>query len=77
MLGECTDRGAMNIGFGWVVTIKDVVRLVLKATGHDNAQIIFSSTKPTIASLRTINILKAERLLYFKPIIDLEDSIFL
>jgi nucleoside-diphosphate-sugar epimerase len=49
--------------------------MVLKATGHDSAQVIFDSTKPTTIPFRMVDISKAERLLNFKPIIDLEDGI--
>jgi GDP-L-fucose synthase len=75
MLEKYAEGDAVNIGYGQVVTIKDIVRMVLKATGHDSAQVIFDSTKPTTIPFRMVDISKAERLLNFKPIIDLEDGI--
>jgi len=75
MLKKYAEGDAVNIGYGQVVTIKDIVLMVLKATGHESAQTVFDSTKPTTIPFRMVDISKAERLLNFKPIIDLEDGI--
>lgn len=75
MLEKYAEGDAVNIGYGQVVTIKDIVRMVLKAARHDSAQVIFDSTKPTTIPFRMVDISKAERILNFKPIIDLEDGI--
>lgn len=75
MLEKYAEGDAVNIGYGQVVTIKDIVRMVLKAAGHDGAEVIFDSTKPTTIPFRMVDISKAERLLNFKPMIDLEDGI--
>ncbi len=75
MLEKYAEGDAVNIGSGQVVTIKDCVRIVLKAAGHDNAQVIFDSKKPTTIPFRMIDISKAERILNFKPIMNLEDGI--
>jgi len=63
MLERYSEGDAVNIGYGQVVTIKDIVKMVLKATGHDSAQVIFDSTKPTTIPFRMIDISKAERIL--------------
>lgn len=75
MLEKHAECDAVNIGYGKVVTIKDVVQMVLKAAGHDSAQVVFDSTKPTTIPFRMVDISKAERLLRFKPRVDLEDGI--
>ena len=74
-LEKYAEADAVNIGYGRVVTIKDIVRLVLQATGYDTAQVIFDSTKPTTIPFRMVDISKAERILNFKPEIHLEDGI--
>ncbi len=75
MLEKYAEGDAVNIGYGEVVTIKDIVQMVLKAAGHDSVQVVFDSTKPTTIRFRMVDISKAERLLGFKPLIDLEDGI--
>lgn len=75
MLEKYAEGDAVNIGYGQVVTIKDIVRMVLRAAGHNDAQVIFDSTKPTTIPFRMVDISKAERILNFKPIIALEDGI--
>jgi Nucleoside-diphosphate-sugar epimerases len=75
MLEKYAEGDAVNIGYGQVVTIKDIVRMVLKAAGHDSAQVFFDATKPTTIPFRMVDISKAEKILKFKPIIDLEDGI--
>lgn len=74
-LEKYAEGDAVNIGYGRVVTIKDIVQLVLQATSHDTAQVIFDSTKPTTIPFRMVDISKAEKILNFKPEIDLEDGI--
>jgi len=75
MLEKYAEGDAVNIGYGEVVTIKDIVQMVLKAAGHDSAQVVFDFTKPTTIRFRMVDISKAERLLGFKPRVDLEDGI--
>ncbi len=75
MLEKYTEGDAVNIGYGQVVTIKDIVRMVLQSAGHNDAQVIFDSTKPTTIPFRMVDISKAERILNFKPIVALEDGI--
>jgi GDP-L-fucose synthase len=74
MLEKYAESDAVNIGYGRGVTIKEVVQIVLETTGHD-AQVIFDSTKPTTIPFRMIDISKAQRVLNFKPEIDLEEGI--
>ena len=63
MLEKYTEGDAVNIGYGQVVTIKDIVRMVLQSAGHNDAQVIFDSTKPTTIPFRMVDISKAERIL--------------
>jgi GDP-L-fucose synthase len=62
----------VNIGYGRTVTIKDVVGAILKAAGHDRAQVVFDSSKPTAIPVRMVDTSKAKRLLGFEPSVSLE-----
>ncbi len=62
----------VNIGYGRTITIRDVVRYVLKAAEHDNAQVRFDASKPTAIPVRTVDTSKAKRLLGFEPSVTLE-----
>ncbi|MBN2570169.1 MAG: NAD-dependent epimerase/dehydratase family protein [Deltaproteobacteria bacterium] len=75
VLEKYAECDAVNLGYGKVVTIKEIVQMVLKAAGHHNAKIIFDSTKPTTIPFRMIDTAKAERLLGFNPTISLEKGI--
>ena len=50
----------MNIGYGQVETIRDIVYMVLKAAGHKMSG-VFDSTKPTTIPFRMVDISKARR----------------
>jgi GDP-L-fucose synthase len=65
----------VNIGYGKTVTIKDVVGAILKAAGHDRAQVVFNSSKPTAIPVRMVDTSKAKRLLSFEPSISLEQGL--
>jgi len=65
----------VNIGYGKTVTIKDVVGAILKAAGHDAAQVVFNSSKPTAIPVRMVDTSKAKRLLGFEPSVSLEQGL--
>lgn len=65
----------VNIGYGKTVTIKDVVGAILEAAGHDKAQVVFNSSKPTAIPVRMVDTSKAKRLLGFEPSISLEQGL--
>lgn len=75
MLEKYATCDAVNIGYGKVVTIKEIVQMVLKAAGHDNAEVVFDSTKPTTIPFRMVDTSKAEKLFSFKPMLSLEEGI--
>lgn len=62
----------INIGYGKTVTIKDIVTLVLAAAGHDQAQVVFNSSRPTAIPVRMVDTTKARQLLGFEPAVSLE-----
>lgn len=65
----------INIGCGGAVTIRQVVGTILKAAGHETAEIVFNASKPTAIPVRMVDTSKAGRILGFKPAISLEDGL--
>jgi GDP-L-fucose synthase len=66
---------AVNIGYGTSFTVKDVVRIVLQAAGHDKARIQFDASKPTTIPFRMVDITKAREKLGFEPQMTLEQGL--
>ncbi|MDO9543190.1 MAG: NAD-dependent epimerase/dehydratase family protein [Kiritimatiellia bacterium] len=65
----------VNIGFGRGICIRDVVKVVLKAAGHDRADIVFDASRPTAIPRRLVDISKARKLFGFEPEITFEAGI--
>jgi GDP-L-fucose synthase len=65
----------INIGYGATVTIKDVVREVLKAADYCDAPIVFDASKPTTIPFRMVDTSKAKRLFGFEPSVTLADGL--
>ena len=65
----------VNIGYGRSTTIKDIVKIILKAAGYENAKVVFDSSKPSTIPIRMVNTSKAERTIGFKPQITLEEGL--
>lgn len=65
----------INLGYGSSVTIQDVVNLVLKHTGHTDAQVVYDISKPTTAPIRMVDTTKAKAILDFEPMISLDSGI--
>ena len=64
----------VNIGSGVGVSIKDLVKLIVKLTGF-NGEIYFDTTKPQGQKIRTGSIEKAKILFNFKPQYSFEEGI--
>lgn len=64
----------VNIGYGKVSTIREIVGLILEAAGHD-ATVVFDATKPTTIPVRMVDCSKAKALLGFEPNIPLKDGL--
>jgi GDP-L-fucose synthase len=75
MLEKCADCTPVNLGYGKIVTIKEVVQMVLKAAGHENAEVVFDSTKPTTIPFRMVNTSRAKEILNFEPTVSLEEGL--
>jgi len=65
----------INIGYGKTVTIRDVVQSILKAAKHDNAQVVFNSSKPTAIPVRMVDTSKAGQILGLEHSVSLEEGL--
>lgn len=75
MLEKCATCEPINIGYGKGVTIKEIVQIILKASGHKNAKVEFNTSKPTTIPFRMVDTSKAKKILGFEPIVSLEEGI--
>lgn len=66
---------AINLGYGKGFTIKDVVRIILQEAGHDQAKVVFNSSKPTTIPFRVVDITKARTVLGWEPKVSLEEGL--
>lgn len=72
MLEKGNNCDPVNIGYGRSFSIKEIVRLILKAAGHESADTRFDASKPTTIPYRATDIAKARTLLGFEPKFTLE-----
>lgn len=75
MLEKYAAGDAVNIGYGKAVTIKEVVNIILKASGHNKAEVVFDSSKPTTIPVRMVDTTKAKEILGFEPDVSLEEGL--
>lgn len=75
MMERAANCDPANIGYGKATTIKEVVRIILKAAGNEGAEVVFNASKPTAIPFRAVDISKARRLLGFEPEISLESGL--
>jgi len=75
MLEKHATCDPVNIGYGQGATVKQIVQIILRAAGHENAKLIFDTTKPSAIPFRMVDITKARRLLGFEPRVTLEDGL--
>lgn len=57
----------INIGGGKPITIRQVLKAIIKADDFRDPKIIFNSSRPTMIPIRLININKAKKILHFTP----------
>jgi GDP-L-fucose synthase len=75
MLEKHASCDPVNIGYGKTVTIKEIVAIILKASGDDKAKLVFDSSKPTTIPFRMVDTSKAKKILNFQPQMSLEDGL--
>ncbi|MBM3889385.1 MAG: NAD-dependent epimerase/dehydratase family protein [Verrucomicrobia bacterium] len=75
MLEKHATCDPVNIGYGKTGTIRQVVETILKAAGHEQAELKFDATKPGTIPFRMVDTSKAKRLLGFEPRVTLEEGL--
>ena len=75
LLEKHADCDPVNIGYGKVVTVREIVRLILDAADYEDAQIVFDASRPTAIPFRMVDTSKAKRLLAFEHEISLEEGL--
>lgn len=75
MLEKYAECDPVNISYGKVVTIKEIVRLILEAADYKDARIVFNASKPTAIPFRMVDTSKAKRLLGFEYEMSLEKGL--
>jgi GDP-L-fucose synthase len=65
----------VNIAYGKGYSIKETIEIILKAAGHENADVRFDATKPSTIPFRTVDTNKAKQLLGFEHSISFEDGL--
>jgi len=65
----------VNIGYGKVVTVKEIVRMILKAADYEDARVVFNSSRPTTIPFRMVDTDKAKKLFGFEPSVTLEEGL--
>lgn len=64
-----------NIGGGKPLTVRKILKVILKEEGFENASIVYNNAKPTMIPKRLININRVKRELGFMPTTSLENGI--
>jgi GDP-L-fucose synthase len=65
----------VNIGYGQAATVREIIEIILRAAGHENAELKFDTTKPSTIPFRMVDTSKAKRLLGFERSVSLADGL--
>lgn len=65
----------VNIGAGEWHTVREILDMILRIDGYENAEITYNSNKPTMIPKRRVSVDKAKLLLGFEPKVTIEDGI--
>lgn len=65
----------VNIASGQPITIKEIIKLILKSTGYKDANVEFDESMPSMIPKRMIDISKAREILGFTPRTNISDGI--
>ena len=68
--GDC-----VNIASGQTITIREIIKLILKSTGYNDANVEFDDSMPSMIPKRMIDISKAREILGFTPRTNISDGI--
>ena len=65
----------VNIGYGRGYSIKQILQMAIEIDGFSDARIVYNSLKPSMIPIRLIDVSKAERVLGFRPKMDIREGI--
>jgi GDP-L-fucose synthase len=65
----------INVGYGAIVTIRQIVETILKTAGHDQAEVVFDATKPTTIPYRAVDTSLARKAIGFEPAVSLAEGL--
>lgn len=69
------DFTPINIAAGRPVTVREILSILLRLDGYENAQVVFDGSKPTMIPKRLIDPSLAAKLLDFRARISLEEGL--
>lgn len=72
LLGKGSVSDPVNIGYGKTAAVSDVAKIILRAVGRPETDIVFDASKPTTIPIRAVDCSKAKKMLGFIPEISLE-----
>ena len=72
LLEKGSSSDPVNIGYGKTATVSDVARIILRAVGRPETDIVFDASKPITIPIRAVDCSKAKKMLGFIPEISLE-----
>ena len=75
MLEKCANCDPVNIGYGQGFTVKEVIKIILKAADYENANVVYNTSKPSTIPIRMVDTTKAKNLLGFEPQVSLEEGL--
>jgi GDP-L-fucose synthase len=75
LLEKHSNADPVNIAYGNGYSIKETIEIILKAAGHETADVRFDATKPTTIPFRMVDTNKAKQLLGFEPIVSFEEGL--
>lgn len=73
--GKIETYDPVNIGAGKGYRLRDLQQMILKMDGYDHAEIKYDTSKPSMIPVRLIDVSKAEKMIGFRPEIDLGEGI--
>ncbi len=76
LLSKGSASDPVNIGYGKTATIADVARIIMRAAGRSETDVVFDDSKPTTIPVRAVDCSKAEETLGFRPEISLEEGLY-
>jgi len=72
LLQKGVSSDPVNIGYGKPTTISEVAKIIMRAVGRLETDIVFDNTKPTTIPVRAVDCTKAKKVLGFIPELSLE-----